>query len=283
MKKQQFKIRVILLSSLVAIMSILIVLYMAFCLDGEYNKAYIKENITEIETKAPEIQNQLPQSPLPVNPNDNQQENSNEISSFPPIDVVNYNPIENLNTENWAVTLINKNFGLGKNFYPSNVVSIGTDIYVDARVAEQFNLMYQAAQSEEQKINLTPFSGYQNYDTQKKIFDEKVMYFITQNPNNEEKAIADTEMRICPAGYSENGAGLAIDFAPTSADFASTQEFQWLVMNAHRFGFVLRYPEGKTDITGMIYQPWHWRYVGVEAATEMKEKNLCLEEYLGVA
>ena len=89
-------------------------------------------------------------------------------------------------------------------------------------------------------------------------------------------------MRIPPAGYNENGAGLAIDFAPASADFASTQEFQWLIMNAHKYGFVLRYPEGKTEITGMIYQPWHWRYVGVEAATEMKEKNLCLEEYLGV-
>ena len=281
MKNQQFKIRVILLSSLVAIMSILIVLYMAFCLDGEYNQAQIKENTTEIETKAPEIQNQLPQSPLPTTPDDNPQENTSEISSFPPIDIATYNPIENLSTENWAVTLVNKNFGLGKDFYPTNVVAIGTDIYVDSRVAEQFNLMYQAAQAEEEKIILTPFSGYQNYSTQKKIFDEKVQYFITQNPDNEEKAVADTEMRIPPAGYNENGAGLAIDFAPASADFASTQEFQWLVINAHRFGFVLRYPEGKSGITGMIYQPWHWRYVGVEAATEMKEKNLCLEEYLG--
>ena len=283
MKNQQFKIRVVLLSSLVAIMSILIVLYMAFCLDGDYNKAQIKETYTETPTKAPENQNQMPQLSLPATPdNNNTQEESNETSSFPAIDVATYNPVENLTTENWAVTLVNKNFGLGKNFYPSNVVAIGTDIYVDSRVAEQFNLMYQAALSEENKINLTPFSGYQNYSTQKKIYDEKVQYFITQNPDNEEKAVADTELRIPPAGYNENGAGLAIDFAPASADFASTQEFQWLIMNAHKYGFVLRYPEGKTEITGMIYQPWHWRYVGVEAATEMKEKNLCLEEYLGV-
>jgi D-alanyl-D-alanine carboxypeptidase len=54
------------------------------------------------------------------------------------------------------------------------------------------------------------------------------------------------------------------------------------VANAHNYGFVLRYPEDKTEITGMIYQPWHWRYVGIEVATEMKEQNLCLEEFLGV-
>jgi D-alanyl-D-alanine carboxypeptidase len=98
---------------------------------------------------------------------------------------------------------------------------------------------------------------------------------------SEEEAKINTEKRIEPAGCSENGAGLAVDIVSASAGFASTPEYQWLEQNAHKYGFVLRYPQDKTEITGIIYQPWHWRYVGIDAATEMKENNLCLEEYLG--
>ena len=281
MKDRQLKIRIILLSALVGIMSILIIFYSIFCLDGDYNQAKIKEKTTEVQTEAPATPENTPEITLPANP-DNSQNVTNGISSFPAIDPETYNPVENLATENWAVTLVNKNFGLGKNFYPENVVQLeGYDIYLDSRVAQQYNLMYQAAFAEEEKIVLIPSSGYQNYQTQKRIYDDKVKSLITTEIT-EEEAIAKVEMRINPAGFSENGAGLAIDFAPASTDFASSKEFNWLMLNAHKYGFVLRYPEDKTEITGMLYQPWHWRYVGVEAATEMKEKNLCLEEYLGV-
>ena len=77
--------------------------------------------------------------------------------------------------------------------------------------------------------------------------------------------------------------GFAMDIVSASADFVSTKEFSWLLEHAHEYGFILRYPENKTDITGVMYEPWHWRFVGKEAAAEMHQSGQCLEEYLGVA
>lgn len=282
MKNRQMKTRAVLLLSLTVIMSFLVVLYMIFCSGGEYNEAEIEIKNAEITTEPSENSTQSPQSSSPTSPAPTPEGTQTGTSSFPAIDPEAYNPIKMLNSENWAVTLINKNFGLGKNFYPVVApVSDATDIYIDERIVENYNRMYNAALSGEEKIILIPSSGYQNYSTQKSLYDKKLQAFIT-NGNTEEEAIKNVEMRINPAGYSENGAGLAIDFAPTNADFASSKEFNWLMTNAYKYGFVLRYPKDKTEITGMIYQPWHWRYVGVAAATEMKEKNLCLEEYLGL-
>ena len=65
----------------------------------------------------------------------------------------------------------------------------------------------------------------------------------------------------------------------TYAVFGDTPEYQWVIKNAHKYGFILRYPENKTNITGTANEPWHFRYVGTEAATEIYRKNLCLEEY----
>lgn len=92
-------------------------------------------------------------------------------------------------------------------------------------------------------------------------------------------------VKVMPGNRSEHTTGLAIDIlseAHEQADdeFADTQEGQWLAENAHKYGFILRYPKDKEHITGVIFEPWHYRYVGVDAATEMYEKNLCLEEYL---
>ena len=91
--------------------------------------------------------------------------------------------------------------------------------------------------------------------------------------------------RILPPGTSEHNAGLAMDIcvASTSANFEQTDEFAWLMENAADYGFILRYPEDKQDITKITYEPWHWRYVGVENAKAMKASGECLEEYLGYA
>lgn len=99
------------------------------------------------------------------------------------------------------------------------------------------------------------------------------------------KDLDETKARtfILPGGYSEQNLGLSMDIVSASSDFASTKEFSWLVKNAQDYGFILRYPENKTDKTGMNYQPWHWRYVGKEAAKAMNKSGLCLEEYLKAA
>ena len=74
--------------------------------------------------------------------------------------------------------------------------------------------------------------------------------------------------------------GLAVDFNEVTEGFANTKAYKWLLKNAENYGFILRYPKEKEDITGVIYEPWHWRYVGKENAIEMNEKNMCLEEFV---
>ena len=81
-------------------------------------------------------------------------------------------------------------------------------------------------------------------------------------------------------GTSEHNLGLAIDFNYVDYDFDQTKGFKWLVKNAQNYGFILRYPKDKQDITGITYESWHWRYVGKEHSKIIKEKGYCLEEYI---
>ena len=272
MKRRQLKIRGILLLSLVIILGSLLILYFAFCRDGDYNTAPIETTtITETTTEAPtEIVEEETTEPEEVT----------EKITEEPVIWDNYRPASVLASENWALTLINKNYPLDKNYSPNTARVIeDTSVTADIRVAEAYRLMYNAALTED--VVLTPYSGYCSYQRQKTIYDNKVQAFVLQGLTEDEAKLS-AEKRVEPAGCSENGAGLAVDVISASAGFSSTNEYKWLEANAHNYGFVLRYPEDKTEITGMIYQPWHWRYVGIEVATEMKEQNLCLEEFLGV-
>jgi D-alanyl-D-alanine carboxypeptidase len=273
MKKRQLKIRGILLISLVIILGSLLILYFAFCRGGEYNSAPISTP-TSVETTT-----EKPTDPIQEESTEAPTEPEEEITEEPII-WDNYKPSSVLLSENWALTLINKNYPLDKNYTPTTASVIeNSSVTADIRVAEAYRLMYNAALTED--VILTPYSGYCSFQRQKTNYDNKVQAFVLQGLTEDEAKLS-AEKRVEPAGCSENGAGLAVDVISASAGFSSTNEYKWLVANAHNYGFVLRYPEDKTEITGMIYQPWHWRYVGIEVATEMKEQNLCLEEFLGV-
>ena len=272
MKALQLKIRKFLFIALVSILGVLLLLYIAFCRGGDYNSAHIDEPTTKVEvtTEAPSV---------PDDETTEIVEEPEETTTKEPVIWDNYNPSKVLLGENWMLALINKNYPLDKNYSMSTgTVVEGSSVTADIRVAEAYRQMYNAAMNE--GIVLTPYSGYCSYQRQKVIYDNKVQAFLLQGLT-EDEAKQSAEKRVEPAGCSENGAGLAVDVISASAGFSSTNEYKWLVANAHNFGFILRYPEDKTEITGMIYQPWHWRYVGVDVATEMKEQNLCLEEYLG--
>lgn len=129
---------------------------------------------------------------------------------------------------------------------------------------------------------LTPYSGYHTYALQETTYTRKVNFYVNKGMSAEE-ANQKASAQVLPAGCSEHNAGLSMDIVSASSDFINTKEYKWLCENAHNYGFILRYPEDKTAITGMNFEPWHWRYVGTQAAKEMKEKNQCLEEYLGLA
>lgn len=273
MKKRQLKIRFSLLVMLVAILGILLILFAIFCRGGNYNEVEITTETTIEESTTEPITEEPPSTP-------EESTTEAETTTKPPVKWDNYNPIDVLNSENWATTLISKKYPLGKTYSPTLAPVIdGSSVTADTRVADAYKLMYADALKE--GLVLTPYSAYCSYSRQQTNYENKVQAFVLQGMT-EDEAKANAEKRIEPAGCSENGAGLSVDIVSASAGFSSTDEYKWLVNNAHKYGFVLRYPKDKTDVTGIIYQPWHWRYVGIEVANEMKSNNLCLEEYLGV-
>ncbi len=121
-------------------------------------------------------------------------------------------------------------------------------------------------------INLEGISGYRSYATQNRIYNNYVAA--------DGKAEADTYS--ARPGHSEHQSGLALDVNSVESSFAYTAEARWIAANCYKYGFILRYPYGKTDKTGYIYEPWHIRYVGVEIATKIHNSGLCLEEYYGI-
>lgn len=270
MKKRRLKIRLVLLVLLVSILGLLLLLFAIFCRGGNYNEIEIKtEPTTQESTTLPKAEEPTTEESTTLPP---------ETTTKPPVKWDNYNPLEVLNSENWAIALISKKYPLGKNYSPTLAPVIeSSSVTADTRVVDAYKLMY--ADALKQGYVLTPYSGYCSYSRQLTNYENKVNAFILQGMT-EDEARANAEKRIEPAGCNESGAGLSVDIVSASAGFASTEEYKWLINNAHKYGFVLRYPEDKTDITGMIYQPWHWRYVGIDVANEMKSNNLCLEEYL---
>lgn len=125
-------------------------------------------------------------------------------------------------------------------------------------------------------------SSYRSLEDQERLFDEKVSEYISQGYAD---AWAEAEKVVAPPGTSEHQLGLAVDIVDlNNQHLDETQEEtavqQWLMHNSWRYGFILRYPNEKSEITGMIYEPWHYRYVGEAAAKYIYENGLCLEEYL---
>ena len=98
---------------------------------------------------------------------------------------------------------------------------------------------------------------------------------------SQESAQAEALKWVNQVGYSEHQSGLAVDINADGIHSAGYEVYDWLAQNAWQYGFILRYPEDKTDITGTSYEPWHYRYVGVEAAQAITQQGVCLEEYLG--
>ena len=140
--------------------------------------------------------------------------------------------------------------------------------------------MYNAAQKE--GINLAPCSGYRSYELQERNYNNKVSFYESQGYSNKDAKVKAATI-IMPPGSSEHNLGYAMDIVCVDEWFEDTAEFKWLTENAADYGFIMRYPKDKQDITKVIYEPWHWRYVGVELAKELKDSGLVLEEYMGVA
>ncbi|MCR5484755.1 MAG: D-alanyl-D-alanine carboxypeptidase family protein [Clostridiales bacterium] len=181
----------------------------------------------------------------------------------------------------WNMLLVNRDFILPEDFTVTLSEAVkGSGVNLDARVSPHYQKMYDAALKD--GIKLTPLSGHRRISTQKKNFENKISLYMNQGYSKAQATQLAAQI-ILPPGTSEHNAGLAMDIISLDKSFENTKEFKWLDEHADEYGFILRYPEDKTDITKITYEPWHWRYVGVAAAKEIKKSGLCLEEYLGVA
>lgn len=145
-------------------------------------------------------------------------------------------------------------------------------------------MLYDAAR---EGVDLMVVSAYRERERQRQNFQNEVEEYVAAGLS-EEEAVAATSQWIAPPGTSEHETGLAADIVTSSYQvlnhgFAETDAAKWLAEHAPEYGFILRYPEDKTEITGITYEPWHFRYVGRRAAREITDHGLALEEYLGAA
>ena len=180
----------------------------------------------------------------------------------------------------WRLVLINKQHPISDE-YDFKLGSFSTGMRCDERVIEDLLLMMQAAKKD--GMNLVVRSPYRTSDHQEDNFNDRIKSYMRQGLSYMEAYKATSRVITVP-GCSEHEVGLALDITSDSYSdlkqgFADTEEGKWLAEHSSEYGFVLRYPEGKEYITSIEYEPWHFRYVGREAAAVMKEENLCLEEF----
>ena len=166
-------------------------------------------------------------------------------------------PIYNID----GIIIANKTYSLPESYNPGSLLA-------------ECETAFSKMKADAAKLGLSVYisSGFRSYASQKSIYNRYV--------NKDGKALADTYS--ARPGHSEHQTGLSIDLNTITQAFGRTREGKWVAQHCHEYGFIIRYPEGKSHITGYNYEPWHLRYVGVEAATKIAASGLCLEEYYGI-
>ena len=185
------------------------------------------------------------------------------------------------NISDWELLLVNKNHNVPEG-YSVELEEIEEGHQVDKRIAETLRQMLSDARKE----GLSPIicSSYRTNAKQQKLYNNKVKEYKRWGCSSEEAEELASYWVAIP-GTGEHETGLAVDIV--SRDYQILDEKQeqtdvqkWLIENSYKYGFALRYPTDKKDITMINYEPWHYRYVGIDNATYMKEHNMCLEEYI---
>ena len=174
--------------------------------------------------------------------------------------------------EAWMLTLVNKWNPMESGYKPA-VAEIENNYYFDARAVGYLQEMLAAGRRE--GLDFWVCSAYRTIEKQTDLFEDKVR-----------RVTAETGLTgVAFPGTSEHNLGLAVDIVARDYQIldekqARTEEARWLKENCWKYGFILRYPTDKTEETGIIFEPWHYRYVGEKAAKEIMEQGICLEEYL---
>ena len=160
-----------------------------------------------------------------------------------------------------GILIANKTYPLPSDYNPGE--------NTEARAA--LNKMFADAKAEK-NLDMWVCSGFRSYTVQKNLYNS----YVSRD------GVKNADRYSARPGYSEHQTGLAFDINYADSRFTGTAQAVWLAENAHKYGFILRYPEGKESVTGYMYEPWHYRYIGVENAEKIYASGLTLEEYFGI-
>ena len=262
MKKIKKKeIRTIIYTNICIVIMILVVLILTIVY--KYI-AYKKEVQASLETSA--NVEELYNTTKPEEADINEEENKKDVDS---------------NTSDWELLLVNKNHKIPEG-YSVELEEVEKTHKVDKRITESLKQMLSDARKE----GLSPIicSSYRTNVKQQKLYNNKVTQYKKWGYSSEEaKELASYWVAI--PGTGEHETGLAVDIVSKEYQILDEKQEQtdvqkWLIENSYKYGFILRYPTNKKDITMINYEPWHYRYVGIDNATYMKEHDMCLEEYI---
>ena len=211
------------------------------------------------------------------------QPDASDTESSQAVDSSSEDSTASLSQKDWRLTLVNSTHSLEDGYVPELADVDANGHQLDARAADALKEMLSDAKA----AGLSPIvcSSYRTWEKQTSLFDAQVARCEAQGLTGD-AAVAEARTVVAYPGTSEHQLGLAADIVALSYQILDekqmeTPEQQWLMEHCDEYGFILRYPEGKSDLTGVIFEPWHYRYVGKEAAKEIMSQGVCLEEYLG--
>lgn len=181
----------------------------------------------------------------------------------------------------WYLTLVSGAQPMESGYVPE-LKELQPGHSVDTRIVDAAKTML--ADAEKAGLHVQICSAYRSVDKQKTVFGDSMKRRVNSGMNYWD-AYYETTKNVALPGTSEHALGLALDLVSSSYTGLderqkNTAEAKWLAENCHKYGFILRYPEGTTDITGIVFEPWHYRYVGEEHAQKIMELGITLEEYL---
>ena len=176
----------------------------------------------------------------------------------------------------WNLILVNEDYYIPDN-YEVELTELSNGKKVDSRIYPSLQSMFDDARAN--GLALFVREGYRTSEEQQQIMDERVAEYQGEGySKSEAKKLARDYVAV--PDTSEHQLGLSVDINADTTKCSSDAVYSWLAENAWRYGFIKRYPADKVDITGISNEPWHYRYVGKEAAQEIQSQGICLEEYI---
>ncbi len=213
--------------------------------------------------------------------------NSNDSSGAGTVnstDYISYSKTGAEEANEWYLRVVNNSTRLPDGWSDSQITKVynsnnGEYYRIDTRIVNAYNDMVAAAKKD--GVNLYIISGYRDQSTQERLFNNRLEKAKNENPGfSHEEAYNEASKHVAIPRTSEHELGLALDFNSTDeVNFKNTKEAKWIAKHCSEYGFILRYPEEKQSITGVIYEPWHIRFVGKKHAKRITELGMCLEEY----